>query len=308
MGYSVLQNSPIFINLLDAANYTGWSVDGVIATHSSCQPGNMNLMGYLIVPCTSYSVTYQVISISGGEVQLTFGGIAGSVVTTPGYVTQTFTSATNSAFIYSNANCQIQLLAVQTNPLPISPAQQNTIAYSDHTGGEEETDKWGSFYTKIPDIGGSLFENTYEFNQGQMYVAQHNSGNRCNFFGTQFPATIVFSTNQQPSISKTFLSVNYQCNELLVTSASGIATSLGQLSELIPTDFLQQEYTDGSQIFSVEGIYKASFMRDMKVDIINGDPLKGNWLTISLTTESPSAVLNLFSTEIAYNHSFANTR
>jgi len=61
-------------------------------------------------------------------------------------------------------------------------------------------------------------------------------------------------------------------------------------------------------VYAVEGIYKASFMRDMNVDIVNGPQLKGNWMTIDLINASPSTPLNVFSTEVSYTHSYGNTR
>jgi len=302
MGYTALQGQPIFVNLLQAAADTGWTVNGSIATHSTCNSGSISLLNYNVIPGQKYTVTFQVLSISSGYLQLVIGSVGGAQVTTSGFYTQQITASTTGVSFFSNANCQVELFNIQVVPPKVSTYQQNTIAFS------EITDKWGSWYTFVPDIGRSLFENTYLFNQGIMYAALNGSDSRCNFFGQQFPSTIKFTTNQQPTISKTYLSVNYQANELLVTSPSGINTANGQVSELIPTDFVQQTYSNGAQTFQVEGIYKASFMRDMQVDIVNGDILQGRWATVELTTQSPSNELQLFTTEICYTHSYANTR
>jgi hypothetical protein len=110
--------------------------------------------------------------------------------------------------------------------------------------------------------------------------------------------------------TKTFLSVNYQANQLLVTPSLGINTSTGQKSELINVDFEQQVLTDGAITvicYEVEGLYKGSFMREFP-DLVNGNPLKGNYLTMGLETTAPSGILVLFTTEVSYNHSYQNIR
>lgn len=300
MSQTAIENQVITTNLLQVANDTGWTIDGVIATHSSCNAGTLHLTAYTITPGVTYTITYEVLSISGGSVQFTLGGNNGAAITTAGFVTQTIVAGSGDTYFFSNANCQITIFNLQINPVPITNYQQNTIAFSERTG------KWGAWYTMVPDIGDSLFVRLYTFNQGRGYFHESNSNQRGNLFGIQYPATVIFSTNQQPTIAKTFIGINYQSNKLVVTPSAGIATSANQLSELIAQDFVQQQYNDGSVAYEVEGLYQTSFLRDMNVDIINGPQLKGNWLTIGL--QSPSGVLNLFSTEILYVHSYQSIR
>lgn len=308
MPFTAIQDTPIFVDLVQQAKTTGWSVDGSIATHESCNQGNISLTGYNLTIGATYTAVFEVIDITSGSLQLTLGSQPGTSITTPGFYSQQFTATGTDTHFFSNGNCSVELFSVQTQPTPISPFQQNTIAYSDKNSQDEEgTDKWGSWYTKVPDIGCSLFENIYEFNYGQLYITEHNNDNRCNFFGVQYPATIQFTTNEQPTVVKTFTSINYQCNELLV-SPSLISTSLGQSSELSPVDFQQQVFNNGDIGYTAEGVYKASFLRDSNIDLINGDFLKGNWMKVGLQTASPSGVMELFSTEIMYARSYSNTR
>lgn len=171
--------------------------------------------------------------------------------------------------------------------------------------------KWTSFYSFIPDSAFSLFTNTYSFFQGNAFLHEANTAFRCNFYGVQYPATIFISTNEQPSISKKFIELNYQANQLLITPPSGIVTQNGQVSELIPIDFQQEVLADSISpsifIYSVEGLFRAPFLRSFP-DIINGDTLIGNYMTIGLQTTSPSSILSLFTTEIKYVHSYQNIR
>jgi len=303
MSYSAVEDTPIEANLITQANNTGWSIAGDVASHESCNDGRLRLTGYTILAGVEYTVTYSVISISGGYVSLTLGGVEGAHVTTAGLVTETFIATTDGAYFYSNATCSISIFALQINPVPIDDYQQNTIAFSERTG------KWGSWYTFVPDIGFSLNVDSYTYNQGVLYIHANNSPNRCEFYGVQFPATVIFTTNQQPSIAKTFISLNYQSNALMVTAPTGgIVTSNGQVSELIATDFIQATYNNGRVQYDSEGLFNASFLRDMTVDIINGPQLIGNWCQVSLQTASASGVLNLYSTEIIYCHSYQNIR
>lgn len=301
MSYSAVQGQPIFVDLLAVADDTGWSIDGNTATHVSCNAGKLRFIRGGTTPGMIYTVTFQVLSISGGILTPVIGGTAGSNITTPGFYQITLTATTTDSWFYSDCDCAIADFYIVPQESIISQFQQNTIAFS------ELTDKWGAWYTKVPDIGGSLFENTYEFDRGVMYVSEHNSESRGNFFGVQYPATIFLTTNQQPSLAKTFNSINYQSNMLLV-SPSLIATSLGQASTLEAVDFEQVQYNDGSIGYTSEGLYQAYFLRDMNIDLVNGDPLKGSWLSIGLQTASPSNVLNLFSSEIIYVHSYQNIR
>jgi len=303
MGFSAIQGVPIEVDLVAQANSTGWSISGNTATHESCNSGRLRLTGYATIVGVEYTVTYSITEISGGYVALTLGGVEGTHYTTTGLKTETFTAISGVSFFYSNANCDIEIFALQINPIPITDTQQNTIAFSERTG------KWGSWYTFVPDIGFSLNVDSYTYNQGVLYLHGSNSPNRCEFYGTQFPATVIFTTNQQPSIAKTFISLNYQSNALMVTAPTGgIVTSNGQISELIDTDFIQATYNDGNVQYDCEGLYNASFLRDMTVDIINGPQLIGNWCQIALQTASPSGVLNLLSTEVVYVHSYQNIR
>ena len=303
MSYTAIQGTPIFVDLVAQANDTGWSISDNIASHSSCNAGKLRLTGYTTVAGVQYTVTYRVDSISGGYVALTIGGVEGTHYTTTGLKTQVFTAISGTSYFYSNANCDIEIFTLQINPIPITNNQKNTIAFSERTG------KWGSWYTFVPDIGMSLNVDSYTYQQGILYIHESGTGNRCNFYGTQFPATVVFTTNEQPSITKTYISLNYQADQLLITAPTGgIKTANGQISDLVPSDFIQAEYNNGVKQYDSEGLYNASFMRDINTGIVNGDILQGNWCEIALQTSSPSTALNLYSTVITYQHSYQNIR
>lgn len=299
--YTGIENNNILIDLTQAALSTGWTTDGNIASHDSCNPGSIFLKNYTLIIGQTYTYSYQIDSVTSGFVQANIG----TAQTVAGFVTETVVANSTQLSIFANGSCQIENFVIEVNTDVVSEYSQHTIAYS------ERIEKWTSFYTYDPDSAFSIFTKTYAFKNGDTYVQEANTSLRCNFFGTQYLSTIYFSSNEQPSFPKTYQSVNYQANQLLITPPSGIVSANGQVSELIPVDFLQMELADNISpsvfTYSVEGIYKANFMRAFP-DLVNGDIIQGNYLTMGLQTTAPSGILVLFTTELNYVHSFANTR
>lgn len=299
--YSAIENNPIFIDLTQAALSTGWTTDGVVASHDSCQPGSLFLLNYSLTIGQTYRYSYDILSISSGYVQVNIG----TSQTTPGFVTETVVATSAQISIFANGTCSIENFVIEVDTDVVSEYAQNTIAFSEKIG------KWTSFYTYAPDSAFSLFVRSYTFKDGDAYFQEANTPFRCNFFGAQYLSTIYFSSNEQPSFPKTYQSINYQANQLLITPPSGVVSANGQVSELIPTDFLQMELADAVSpsvfIYDVEGIFKANFMRAFP-DLVNGDVIQGNYLTMGLQTTAPSGILVLFTTELNYVRSYSNTR
>lgn len=298
MSYSAIENNRILIYLPDAAVSTGWTLnaDGS-ASHSGCNDGSMPLEGYTLIPGKTYRYTYLINSITSGYVKTSIGANQSS----PGLVDETEVATTSQISMYANGNCTISNFVIELVSDITTAYSQNTISFS------EKLNKWISFYTFIPESAFSMFVNTYSFKNGNAYVHDNASPSRGNFFGNQYPATIYFASNQQPVIAKTFVSLNYQANQLLVTPPSGITTQTGQTSELVAWDFLQAQLSGGVNVYSSEGLYRASFMR-AQPDLINGEQLKGNYIDIGLQDTSPSSVLTIFTVGIDYVKSFQNIR
>ncbi len=306
MSFTGTENQPIFIDLTQVAVSTGWTTDGVVATHESCNDGNVIVRGYTIVPGVTYRISVIVDSLISGTLFAALGGNdVGGIMGTGLYVAEITAITDEAPRFYANGNCQIRNFVIEAEVEVLPDDAQNTIAWA------EIINKWTSFYTKAPEVAYSLFTKLYEFQDGNCFVAESGSSDRCNFFGTQYPATIWFSTNQQPSIGKLYQSVNYQANQLLITPPSGINTQGGQTSELIPVDFEQMVLADNVSpsvfVYQVESLFKASFMRSFP-DLVEGDTLIGNYMQMGLQTTAPSGVLTLFSTEICYVHLKQNIR
>lgn len=293
--FSALQNSPIVIDLVQQARTTGWSLlpDGITAAHDSCNSGGITNTAYPLLAGHSYKISWRVLSVSGGYVQLQTPGSNGAMQTAPNLYVETVNPTSNGfASFFSNATCQIQAFNVQD--VTASGLAGTTIVYS------AKNKKWSDMRTFYPDYGWALYTRTILANNGAIYTADNGgtSGNSNNFFGTQFQSTIKFVEAKNPDVIKDFEALNYQANMLLVTTIDGIQSSLGQISTLIDTDFIKQNLADGGlevTIYQKDGVYSASFLNDENENIVNGSQLRGNYLILELITVDGSTPLTLFS-------------
>lgn len=302
MSFTAVQNNPITVNLVDEANYTGWTVDGSIATHSSCQSGAITLLGYVVIPGHTYQVTYTVLSISGGGVYASVGGNDIGAHSTPGIYIDTIIAADNSPIkLISDVNCTVQLFNVKD----VTINDGVTIVYA------AKNRKWSDNRTMYPTFGFSLYERSVVEYLGNLYVQQNGSSDRNNFFGEQFESSIQFIEAKEPALIKTYNSIAIQANQLMVTTEDGIVTSLGQISELSTADFIKSQLIDAVssvQVSAQEGIYSASLLSDKRYDLFGPDALKGNWIKITLTTNGGNEVLNLFTVAVNSSRSYIGTR
>lgn len=278
MGYTTLQNTPITIDLIKQGSSRGWTVDGDDAIHEVCNAGFIELVGFQIIAGLTYDFSYQIKSINNGLVRPQLGGSVGITETQVGFFNQSLTAITNENLkFYSDANTTISLFNIKTTTEDVLLNSTNTIAWS------EKNNKWSDFRSYNPDCGFSLFANMFTYKNGKLNA--HQAGNiRNNFYGVQYKSIIEFAANSQKSAPKTFGSISYEADGLMITTVDGIKTSLGQLSELIDQDFLKDILDDGIstvEVFDVEGVYSAGFMKE-KPDIINGRELKGTYATIEL--------------------------
>lgn len=309
MPYTTVQNTLIDIDLVAQSVTTGWTASGNTAVHETCNTGSIYLKpptGLTIVAGQTYSITFQVDSISGGYVQPFMGTTAGTQYTTTGFKVFSIVAAGASPRFrfLSNANCVIEIFNIQL-VLPVTTAkQQNNIVYN------EKENKWSDFRTYNPDFAFGFFDNLYPIKAGNLYVMANGSAARNGFFGTQYNTIINIPFNKHSAESSTFESVSIQSNMIMITTTDGITTSLAQISELIAEDFTKATLTDGATTVTIntaEGIYSAPFMRDKNTDIINGDVLKGNWMTIELVTTAATP-LRLFSVAVHSEKSFVGVR
>jgi hypothetical protein len=111
----------------------------------------------------------------------------------------------------SNA-AKIQYLSSDSKAV-INPPSNETQSYSEFKtiSFDSELNGWTSFMSFNPIFGCSLNSRFYTFqeNTGDLWV-HNDETNRCLFYGTQYGSSITFVVNQNPSLIKTFKSINYE--------------------------------------------------------------------------------------------------
>jgi hypothetical protein len=312
MSFITLENTPLNVNLVTQSVTTGWSFSGSIATHEVCNAGSIFLNGFTVEAGQTYEITYKITSITGSAgvsyLQAFMGDTAGAQRITSGFFIETLAcTGTSPRFrFFSNTDCEVEIFNIKNTAVITSEKQRNNIVYS------EENNKWSSFYTYNPDCGFGLFIDLYTFKNGQLYLHQNNSANRNNFYGVQYKTIVNLPFNQQVAFVSTFESMSIQSNMLMITTEDGVETSLGQISDLVASDFTKATLVDGATtvtINSVEGVYSVSFLRDKNSvgGILNGQVLKGNYLLVELIS-TESTKLRLFSVAVHSEKSFIGIR
>lgn len=293
MSYIALENQPIVVNLLTAADYTGWTVNGTIAIHSTCQQGNVTLLSFPVVAGQTYQVSYAVLTINSGYVQLQTPGSNGAMQTAANLYVETVTPNANGFVqFFSNANCQITSFNIRNTTNPIG----TTLVFS------TLNNKWSDFRNFYPDFGWSIYEQSIFGYNGALYAAQNGGGgNTNNFFGVQYQSMIKFVEAKNPGIVKDYEAISYQANMLLVSTINGIVSSLGQITTLIDTDFIKQKLASNGLsviVYQNDNVYSASFLNDSNTDTVNGEQIRGNYIIVELVTVDASTPLTLFSVSV----------
>ena len=99
---------------------------------------------------------------------------------------------------------------------------------------DEQVQGWTSFFTYKPTFGFSLKNEFYTFNNVDLYKHYDTSVPRGNFYGADFsdPSYVKFVFNDNPSVTKTFATINYEgttgweMQELKATESTAPNTSV----------------------------------------------------------------------------------
>jgi hypothetical protein len=168
---------------------------------------------------------------------------------------------------------------------------------------DENANAFESFYSYFPEMMGELSVTLFSFKNGQIW--KHGTTPYCNFYGSQYNASItnVFNTNSLDK--KTWISIMetgsnaWACPAIYTQMNTGGSTSLKQQSELLNTDFV-----------SLESEYQASFLRDSNSPggLIEGDSLKGNYIVLKFENASANSFVYLNSATTKYINSPLNNR
>ena len=175
-----------------------------------------------------------------------------------------------------------------------SPAPDGTgLTVEFHDGSEQETKRWTSRFSYMPDYMGAAFTDVYSWKNGLAYKHEcltdaNGVGVYNNFYGVQYPSQMRMVFNNQPTVNKSFMSVAIQSTGLWTWDI--INTTIGQISHLPASAF---NLDDGFN--TSEGIYYADLLCDTNTgSLYDGNDLKGNKL-FALITNTQAVKTKLFS-------------
>ena len=124
----------------------------------------------------------------------------------------------------------------------------NTLAFDERVKG------WTSFYKFNPDFGFTVNKNFITINSGDLWL--HNkeysiTTPKNTFYGTTAESSITFVANTQPSVEKTFHTINYEgdagwemkssTTDLGMTAKPVLPSSTSVASGVIPVSFVKKE-------------------------------------------------------------------
>jgi hypothetical protein len=106
-----------------------------------------------------------------------------------------------------------------------------------------------------------------------MWISDLGNTDYCNFFGTDYNASLTVISNESPTTIKEFRTARVKTNtEDLEVQTGDIQTETSQVSE-IPSGAWRK----------YEGEMRAPFYRDANQNLQSGARLKGRWLQIKVT-------------------------
>lgn len=164
----------------------------------------------------------------------------------------------------------------------------------------EELNQFESFLSYHPEMMCSIGTLLVSFKNGQLYT-HDDTDNYNTFYGVKYDSTITGIFNQMVMQKKTYLSLTELSSEIwdcpeIQTSMNSYGT-VKQQSSLVQSDFEQKE-----------GEYHASFLRDSNSigGIIEGEPLKGNYISVKFRSNNPTNLVSLDEVNLKYINSPLN--
>lgn len=188
--YSIIQGQTGYVNPQTSILDTGWTVDGVYATHGSCNMGTMvaaNDFGLQVG--RSYVFEYIVDKYINGSVRLFAGTTPGTSRTAAGTYKETLVvEGNNFLSFFSDGGLRIHDLTFYDELLGPQPGR--TISFN------ERANKWVSEYSFMPEMMVKFIDKLFSFSNGSLW--QHNVNPLMNnFYGVQYPSQVVFISNQE---------------------------------------------------------------------------------------------------------------
>jgi hypothetical protein len=179
---------------------------------------------------------------------------------------------------------------------------------------DEDSNGWSSFWDYKPNAINSLRNYFYSFKDGNIWKHFSPNVSRGTFYGSSFDASITSLFNAQPSVVKSFKTVNYEGDPgwvmaSLVTDnnldsacsisaapASGIITTLtGLQNQLFINNFKQKENKYFANLFNISTVTSG--------EVVYGESIsgvKGFWSTVIMSVPAASPKTEMFAISSDY--------
>ncbi len=282
------------------------------------------------------SISYEIDNFLGGQKLVTFSGVATEGITiamrmscgdgsnaTVTYITQggetsgdlrdifidlingtqPFNSVTNGANTLRVIKNYAPFLPISVSITKSVPADyyQAPVTITFNESSSQQGKGFESFRSDHPEMYGCLNNLLYSFKNGQFWKYEDWYYN--NFFGQQYDSYITPVFNGSPGMKKTYQNITLYAG--MAWSAPEIKTQLNSFSGQ-----KQESYLVLQDFREKEGNYNAAFRRDIHSigGIVNGAPLRGNYIYIKLFYEQPSSYVYLNGAVVSYIDSPKNPR
>lgn len=263
---TVVQNNSVVFNVTPYLTDRGWEIISPTSMrHSEPNSGNVVINSFVTRPNVTYEYSFIVEGLTSGQVIVSMGGASSSPIVTNGYVQGTLTTINDDPLtIWSNGNLTITNLNL-SEQLSTSDrdGKTDTITWSEHRRG------WITFKDLLPESGFSMFTKMFTFKNGNLWEHKVDGTTPNNFYGVQYSSRVKFPVSSVGV--KTYHSIAVHANKVLGTTAEGITTQLGNVTDLITYDFTT----------SADGVHYANKLRDALLD----EKLKGRYIVVELTDE-----------------------
>lgn len=167
---------------------------------------------------------------------------------------------------------------------------------------DEVNNAFESFYSYQPEMMGELNTQLFTFKNGGIWLHSVLAP-YCNFYGTQYSASITTVFNTGALDKKTWISLMETANTIwtapMITTQMNSYGNTPQQSQLIQSDFTV-----------LESEYHASFLRDSNSigGLLNGDTLKGGYIIIKFEKTNANTFVYLNSATVKFIDSPLNNR
>lgn len=218
-----LKNTPLLIDLSQAAIDNGWNISNAIAYHDSCFPGYIKLKNITLEPGKEYVVQYNVKYYTSGSVYPVIAGISGTTRAGLGTFTDQITVPVEPENLlvqfYSNGTLGIEYMRIY----PVLEYSNNGVTL----GFNADNNKWTTYYSYAPENMLKFVNDFFTFKNGRLWKHNKNAI-RNNFYGVQGTSKLTVIVNANPSEIKNFFSMRMKTNKAWAATEIIIPPSEGK--------------------------------------------------------------------------------